>query len=172
MEKATAVSSRRGLLRRALALASAALGFEALGVGAANGAVPGSALVLGGRGFHLHSDERRPGEPPLKGDRVTGYGELLMPDGSVAGHFTSTYVALDSPFAAPGSLEVHALNLSGGTLHGIGGTSGGPEGHFSIVGGTGEYAGVRGTYVARQAPREHGGDGSAHFELTLYRQEA
>ena len=108
----------------------------------------------------------------MKGDRVTGYGELLAADGTVAGHFSSSYVALDSPFAAPGSLELHVLTLVGGTIHGIGATSGGLEEQFSILGGTGEFAGVRGTYVARQAPREHGGDGSARFALTLYRREA
>ena len=35
------------------------------------------------------------------------------------------------------------------------------------MGGTGRYAGARGTYVARQRRQELGGEGTAEFVLTL-----
>ena len=36
-----------------------------------------------------------------------------------------------------------------------------------MIGGTGRYAGATGSYVARQSLREHGGEGTAEFTLTL-----
>ena len=41
-----------------------------------------------------------------------------------------------------------------------------------ILGGTGVYVGARGGYVARQATRELGGNGTAEFHLTLAGGEA
>ena len=37
------------------------------------------------------------------------------------------------------------------------------EGTYAVIGGTGRFAGARGTYVARQGHREVGGDGEADF---------
>jgi hypothetical protein len=64
-------------------------------------------------------------------------------------------------------LEYHSFNLQKGTILGLGTGTGGGESMFAIVGGTGSYAGARGTYVAHQLPRELGGDGTAEFRLTL-----
>jgi hypothetical protein len=61
-----------------------------------------------------------------------------------------------------GVLQLQTLDLLDGTIVGIG-AGGVHENPFAIVGGTGRYAGLRGTYVARQSPREHGGDGTAEF---------
>ena len=36
-----------------------------------------------------------------------------------------------------------------------------------MLGGTGTYAGATGSYLARQLPRELGGNGTAEFHLTL-----
>jgi hypothetical protein len=105
---------------------------------------------------------------PAKGDRSTAYGELLdTPDGRAIGHFASTLFALDSPFAAAGSLELQTLTLHDGTIHGLGSVPTGAAGHFAILGGTGRYAGARGTYVAHLRPTDLGGDGTAEFHLTL-----
>lgn len=176
MERSTQ-TSRRGMIGRAAAAIGALAGVEALRASRADASpakvrTKTSTLELRGRGFHLHTSTSRPGMGPAKGDRMTGYGELLTKDGAVAGHFSSSYLALDSPFATPGSLELHVLTLERGTIHGIGSTAGEEEGHFSIIGGTGEFARVRGTYVAHQEPRELGGDGFARFLLTLHRQES
>jgi hypothetical protein len=36
-----------------------------------------------------------------------------------------------------------------------------------VLGGTGRFTGVTGSYVARQGARELGGDGTAEFRFTL-----
>ena len=109
---------------------------------------------------------------PAKGERLTGYGELLdRPGGTKVGEFFSTLFALDSPFGltpmGATGLEYHSFNLSDGTILGLGTGAGDGESTFAIVGGTGRYAGARGTYIAHQRPRELGGNGTAEFRLTL-----
>jgi hypothetical protein len=67
---------------------------------------------------------------------------------------------------ADSSLELHTFRLEGGTLLGIGSMIAG-ESIFAIAGGTGRYAGSRGTYVGEQRLRELGGDGTAEFTIDL-----
>jgi hypothetical protein len=76
-------------------------------------------------------------------------------------------MSLDSPFAAASSLEIHTFDLDGGTIHGLGSAVRGTDGQFVVLGGTGRYVGATGTYLARQLPRELGGNGTAEFHLTL-----
>jgi hypothetical protein len=169
MEEATQTSSRRGLLGRTFALAAGAVGVSAAQrIAQANAAPPATTLVLYGRGLHLQSTGRRPGSVPTVGERATAYGELLdQAGGRVIGHFSSAFLTLDSPFAPPGSLELHTLTLEHGTIHGLGSVATGADGHYAILGGTGRYAGARGTYVASENIRELGGDGTAEFRLTF-----
>jgi hypothetical protein len=47
------------------------------------------------------------------------------------------------------------------------GSAAGGQDAFAIVGGTGEFAGARGSYVARQSLRERGGDGTAEIHMFL-----
>jgi hypothetical protein len=82
---------------------------------------------------------------------------------------TAAHLALDSPFAHAGSLQIHTFHLDDGTIHCLGTAARGAEGHFVVLGGTGRYAGVSGSYVAHLHPRELGGDGTAEFHLTLTR---
>ncbi len=165
MGEANATSSRRGLIGRALVLAAGALGVQAGGAGAA----VSPTLSLYGRGLHLHSPSHRPGQVPDKGERFTTYGELAAsPTGQVIGHVTGAFLALDSPFAsAAGSHEVHAFHLEDGTIFGVGSAGSSGSAEFAITGGTGRFRGARGWYVARQQPRELGGDGTAEYHLTL-----
>ena len=65
-----------------------------------------------------------------------------------------------------GVLQLQTFDLVDGTILGIG-SAGIHENPFAIVGGTGRYVGVSGTYVAKQSPTERGGDGTAVFTLTL-----
>ena len=93
---------------------------------------------------------------------------LDRPGGKVVGHFTAAHLTHDSPFAAAASsLEIHTFALEAGSIHGLGMVARGTEGHFLILGGTGRYAGARGSYVAHQHVRELGGDGTSEFHLTL-----
>jgi hypothetical protein len=165
--------SRRSFLVRGIVLAAGALGVGAGGAAAASAAEPAQqTLTLHGRFFHLHAQNRRAGVVPVKGERLTGYGELLdRPNGKKVGEFFSTLFAVDSPFTATPAgatgLEYHSFNLQDGTILGLGTGVTGGESVFAIVGGTGHYAGARGTYVADQRPRELGGNGTAEFRLTL-----
>jgi hypothetical protein len=178
MADAKETSSRRNLLLRGLVLVGGAVGLDAArraeSAQAATREAKGSELRLYGRNFHLHAPSRVAGQVPARGDRHSGYGELLdRPDGKVVGHFTAAHITHESPFAAAASsLEIHTFALKGGTIHGLGTVMRGAEGHFVILGGTGRYAGAHGGYVARQATRELGGDGTAEFHLTLAGREA
>jgi len=174
MGEGPATSSRRSLLGRGLVLAAGALGIAARRPGTARAAPGANELRLYGRNFHLHSPSHRAGQVPTNGERHSGYGELLdRPGGKVVGHFTAAHLTHDSPFAAVTStLEIHTFTLKSGAIHGLGAVMRGAEGHFVILGGTGAYAGVRGGYVAHQATRDLGGNGTAEFHLTLAGGEA
>src|SRR4051794_14246741 len=170
MAEATGTSSRRSLLGRGLGLAAGAIGLGALRRPEAAGAATSKLdFRLHGRNFHFHAPDHRAGTVPAKGQRHTAYGELLDGlDGNVVGHFTAAHFSHDSPFAgAASSLEIHTFNLTDGTIHGLGSAVRGAEGHFAVLGGTGRYAGARGSYVARIHVREHGGNGTAAFHLSL-----
>jgi hypothetical protein len=178
MEHVNDSSSRRGLLGRGVALLAGALG---AGGATSAGAIASPAraeastvLSLYGRNFHLRSPGRRAGAVPVEGEPGVAYGELLSGAGEKVGEFRGGFVALGLPFGAgayaPGSLEQHVFNLENGTIVGLGSATAG-EGTFAIVGGTGSYAGARGSYTAIMRPREHGGNSSAEFRLTVLRQE-
>jgi len=116
-----------------------------------------------------HADFAKAGLPG-KGDRYAVYGELHDPAGGKLGEFFSQNVGVDSPFQITGegvgSFEIHTISLAGGTIVGVG-VGGGVERSYAIVGGTGKYAGVRGSYLARQDIYGLGGDGKAELLLTL-----
>jgi hypothetical protein len=161
MQDVSTTSSRRSLVGRGLALALGAVGIGADGAAAARAQSPSTTqLDLYGRGLHLRA-----------GDRHTAYGELLDRSRKAVGHFTAAHLAVDSPFAAAASLEIHTFNLADGTIHGLGSVTRGATGTFVVLGGTGRFAGASGSYTARQGTHELGGDGSAEFHFTLARPE-
>jgi hypothetical protein len=166
-------TSRAGLLKRGLLLAAGAVG-----VGAAAGAVTkggdperASTLTLYGRNWYVQIPDRHLGERLRPGERGTVYGELFdRPDGKPLGRFYGARTALQAlpgrVDQADGSIETHTFVLQEGSLLGMGSALG--DGSvFAIVGGTGRYAGARGTYVATQRLRELGGDGTAEFVIDL-----
>ena len=164
--------SRRGLLGRGLVLLAGAVGLGA-GAGATKLATDedgGNRIRLQGRNWILQTPDRRPGERLVAGERGTVYGDLVDAAGKTVGQFYGSRVAAQSspagPVDADSSLEVHTFRLEGGTLLGIGSMIAG-ESVFAIAGGTGRYAGSRGTYVAEQRLRELGGDGTAEFTIDL-----
>ena len=169
-------ANRRSVLKRGVMLCAGVFG---IGAGAANAASPRPAatapkaetLRLYGRGWSIDVRGRRFGQLPGPGDRANVYGEILdRPHGSKVGEFYSAWIHAGSPFGdsgfAAGSLELHTFKLADGSIFGLGAPAG-EEGVFAISGGTGRYAGARGTYVARQRPHGLGGDGTAEFTLTL-----
>ena len=102
-------------------------------------------------------------------------GELVDGSKSVRkiGQFFATYYRLSNPgkvpVSEPGSLELHTFVLTDGTIIGSGTANAAidSEGHFAIIGGTGRFLGVKGSYTAKQSYRELGGNGIATFTLTL-----
>lgn len=166
--------SRRSLLKRAFVLAGGAVGLSVAGKDA-------NAAVLGGRGgddgmrlygqnWRLATPLRKPGEAIQPGDHGAVYGELLDgPKGKVLGQFYGSRLALQATpghVRADASVEVHTFVLRDGTIVGMG-TSVLGRAVFAVVGGTGKYAGANGSYQATQRLREHGGNGTAEFILTL-----
>jgi hypothetical protein len=127
-------------------------------------------LTLQGQGWQLQAPGRKPGDLPIQGDQLTIFGELLDTRGNKVGEFYGTHAAAlrpfgETPFAA-GAVEMHTFNLEGGMLLGMG-TSIDGVGTYAIAGGTGRYAGVRGSYTATQRPLQLRGDGTAEFTLDL-----
>jgi len=130
-------------------------------------------VTLHGTDWHLTSPNLTRGQLPKRGDQVSvsgalGYAPDTSPVGSFVGSVTHMDVAGHGPYAGA-QLETHTFLLPGGTLVGMGSALAGQENVFAIVGGTGQYLGVTGSYTARQDPLETGGDGTAEFTLTLQR---
>ena len=181
--------TRREALKRGFLLIGAAVGVgtagKAVGAGIRGGPSAAEArgatarqLTLHGRQWHLSSSGLKPGQLPDRGHRLLGHGELIDgPDGETVGEFFATSFGVRSPsHAGPdgvASLELHTFNLPGGSIIGTGTARAAldAEDVFAIVGGTGEYVGARGSYVARQQPQELGGDGTARFTFTLITEE-
>lgn len=65
------------------------------------------------------------------------------------------------------TLEHHLFTLPGGTLLGSGTADIQGRGTFAVIGGTGRYAGSRGSYAAQQDRSDLGGDGSARYDVVL-----
>ncbi len=123
---------------------------EATGMGVVSGLPPAGA-------------GHRPGDRWL----VTGSGQLA--GGSATFVAEVTTVEATTPDAGlRATVEHHVFTFPAGTLIGSG-TSGhhGRDGVFAVLGGTGEYAGARGSYTATQRLPHHGGDGTAVFHFTL-----
>ncbi len=162
---------RREILKRG-ALGAASVAAVAVAAGAATQpravAAPSGTtrtMRLVGRDWHTDSAKL-----PGKGDQYKVYGALHDPAGGKVGEFFSTNIGVDSPFQITGeglgTFELHTLALPGGTVVGVG-IGGGPERSYAIVGGTGRYAGARGSYVARQDTYGLGGSGKAELLLTF-----
>ena len=129
-------------------------------------------LTLHGSAWRLTAPGLNRGELPKRGDLVTVTGTLTV-DGApeAGGEFVGSALHLDvntgnGPFASA-QQETHTFHLADGTIVGMGTSLREREAVYAIVGGTGRYAGVSGTYVATQSPLEIGGDGSAKFIFTF-----
>jgi hypothetical protein len=118
-------------------------------------------LVLRARDLRLSVPGAVPGELPPDGIPAVPWARLVDRKGKTLGSYSGANLAGVGP-----ALQLHTFDLGDASILGIG-VAGLHEGPFAIVGGTGRYAGASGTYVAKQSPRELGGDGTAEFTLTL-----
>jgi hypothetical protein len=169
-------AKRRSILKSGALVLAGAIGFgglntETVAEAAMTDGGGSTTLTLYGRQWQMVAADRRLGMVPVQGDRMAMYGEFLDAEGGrKVGEFYATCFCVDSPFGATpfsaANVEMHTLNLEGGTIIGMGSASVG-ENNYAIVGGTGRFLGARGSYVAQQRPWELGGDGTAEFVITL-----
>jgi hypothetical protein len=165
-------TTRSGVLKRLLLAGGAAgvgaVGSRAFGRPAATPpAVPAASgrktksVVLYGRDWRHAVHDGEPGKLPPATAVRTPSGRIVDARGIELGTFHAANLA-----GSGRALQLQTFDLVDGTILGIG-AAGIHESPFAIVGGTGRYVGVSGTYVASQSPRELGGDGTAEFTLTL-----
>jgi len=133
---------------------------------------PQATFSFAGTGFDLSGPGYASGTLPDAGQHLIIAGDLLDPSGAAVGQLFGTYVQL-VPFgqagpADPVSVLDEVLSLAGGTVCGRGLGLGDLDApiSFAITGGTGQYAGLSGTYSAAQHFLSLGGDGTAQFTFT------
>ncbi|MBU6400722.1 MAG: hypothetical protein KGS61_10410 [Verrucomicrobia bacterium] len=173
-------TSRRTLLQRGVLLVAGALGLK-LAEKDARGdpaAMPGPETTVPGgtilrfytRQLHGHVHGQSPGRLPVSSGRLEHHAPLLaQPDGPAIGRFSAICFHPDAAARAERDSTAHValqtLEISGDSLFGIGpgllGTTS-PTTH-AILGGTGRFAGARGSYVIRESARA----GQTRIEFTI-----
>ncbi len=173
-------TGRRTLLQRGLA---ALAGGAALVIGArparAETAPPPSPQRFDGT-LRMYARKRPLAGPPAgqqishrTDGRLLGSGELLDgPAGARIGEFYTNCFCLDTPFgpqSAGSNLEFQVLQLQDGTLFGLGAGSVNHDATkvHAVVGGTGRYAGARGSYFERAAGAQAGSHDLVELVVTL-----
>jgi hypothetical protein len=151
-------ASRRSVLKRGLAALGGVVGLGVAGGAAARVGVEGASLVLFAPVFE------GPQPAPAKGDvRAERLTLLDRPGGARLGELHVTSVALHGPGPAATDADAliwHSFRLAGGTIMGNG-SAGEEGGELAVLGGTGRFAGARGTYEARVE------DGGVRFVIRL-----
>lgn len=157
--------SRRTVLRRGALAAAGLFGASKMTSAHASPLAAGIPFELTGRFFALAKE-------PEPGQQTNASGELLDADDNKVGEFYSTIWIADAPFGlgatSAGLVEHHTFRLTDGTIFGSGTRPSVPDttGTYAVVGGTGLYAALVGTYTGVQAFVDLGGDGSARFTFT------
>jgi hypothetical protein len=172
---------RRALLKRGLACLAGAAGLRLAGPAPQAVASPvvepaspapagGTTIKFYSRRLHVRLGGAKPGLVPSPNGRVNSRCDLLeSPDGAKVGDFTATCFSPDSPFgfaASEHDVELQTLKVADGTLFGIGASGPGSKGERAqaVLGGTGRFAGARGSYVIRQ---NGPGQGEESFEILI-----
>ncbi len=172
-----------GIARRKILsglVATSAVGFTGSAAGAlTKGTSSGvlevglSELVVNASNLRLSSAGRA---APGLGESVLLSAELEVEALGLGGSMHGVYLVIDSPgkvgASAPTSIETHYFEFPGGTLVGSGTASlDDDDDQFVVLGGTGVFAGVRGSYAATQRPLGLGGDGIANYRFTFLTQQ-
>ena len=164
-----AVSDRRDVLKTGLAVLGGAAGLSVL-VGPSTAAAAATMRLAADRVVG-HVTGRQLDESPQIGDQIITAGRILGGSGNGIGEFHAicTLLALPTAFDRPHvtKLEHHAIQLQNGSIFGTGTTDANGIGVFGVTGGTGRYAGSRGSYRFVQSVEGLGGNGTASFVLTL-----
>lgn len=160
---------RRVLLGGAVAGTAVLLGRPATAASSPVAAGGGpTAFAVVGRGLRFLSGDGL----PAVGQAAALSAELTEEASGLLGTLHGEYRALASPNLvgpnAPTSLETHHFVFPTGSLVGSGvATFDDTADEFAVIGGTGAFAGARGSYTAVQQPLGLGGDGSARYSFSL-----
>ena len=143
------MNTRTGLAALA---AAAALGAGALATGGAGGA-PGTSLTLTAKPTGANQlDLGRHGVSV--GDQFFEHGSLADASGKAAGHFQIAGQLVSGNARRGSEQTTMTLFVAGGTLEIAGGHAAVEGGYaLSVVGGTGSYAGARGTLTVSPGSR-------------------
>jgi hypothetical protein len=173
-------TTRRGMIGRLALLAGGAAG---AGVAWRAGSSGDDAAAVAPAGqkpvkrstttMRLHGADWRLAATTGEPGKLRGPGDVPVPKGRILDE-RRRELGIFRAAALPGSagvFQLHTFDLAEGAILGIGGNRL-DEATYAIVGGTGRFAGATGSYLARQSPREAGGDGTAEFTLTLNSLEA
>jgi hypothetical protein len=157
---------RRTLLQRGLALLAGAVGLGVAGGAGGDGVpAPGSGGTLRLYGRRCASPRSPRGDGLTRATHVISSGDLLEgPEGHVVGSFHTNALCLATPLgptlAAASNIEFHTFTLESGTLFALAaGPAAAGLGSGAVIGGTGRFAGARGTYVGQlpsSGPQERG----------------
>ncbi len=125
-----------------------------------------------GSEWRLAAPGLRRGDLPQRGDLVSVTGALRTgTSAEPIGDFLGSALHLSgAPAHGPYSSaqqETHTFRLAEGAILGMGTNTAGSEAVYAIVGGTGLYSGVTGSYIGKQSPLDTGGDGTAEFTFTF-----
>jgi len=161
-------TKRRGFFQRMLCLVGGAVGATALPASTAAPASCPSVRTSMDGALRLHLNCRHH-HHQHQGHQVCR-GEILdQADGRQVGEFFANGFRTESalganPFAAS-NIEMHTIRLSDGTLFGMGAASGKAETEkvHAILGGTGRFAGARGTYTIRETSAKKGAELDIHL---------
>jgi len=170
MEAVSKSPERRTLLQRGLVLLTGVFGIGAAARAAESAAAPekeAGRITLYGR--RSQAPSRLPGR---SGARLVRSGEILdRPDGKRIGQFFASGFCMETPLgpevAAPSNLEFQTFHLPEGMLFGMGAAGGRGERTLAILGGTGRFAAVRGSYVEREVGPAVPGREAVEFVLTI-----
>jgi hypothetical protein len=170
MEAISKSPERRTLLQRGLLLLTGVFGMGAAARAAESAAAPekeAGRITLYGR--RSQAPSRLPGRSEA---RLVRSGEILdRPDGKRIGQFFASGFCMETPLgpevAAPSNLEFQTFQLPDGMLFGMGAAGGRGERTLAILGGTGRFAAVRGSYVEREVGPAVPGREAVEFVLTI-----
>ena len=156
-------TTRRTVLTRGLAVAAGALGATVVGTGVALGAMPASnasTLTLFVRDVRFRASGPKPGALHEAHAPASPHGTLVDATGQTVGSFSAGILA-----GSGGGIAVQRFTLADGTILGMGSGSL-KDSEYAIVGGTGRYAGARGTYTTQLASGVRGRGPSPSITLS------
>jgi hypothetical protein len=148
-------TKRRGFVQRVLCLFGGAIGASSLPASNAAPTAPAPVPVAKSGTIQLHLECRHKHRSSQQNGHAICGGEILdEAGGRTVGHFHANCFNADSPFGtanpfAASNVEMHTIRLADGMLFGMGASNSKTENEkaHAIIGGTGKYAGARGTYI-------------------------